>query len=572
MPDRPWCRSRAPRARFGVIVAVALLVIAGVVVSVPAGAQSSAKGVITLTSQDPWVRSSSSPVQLGLIVHSPIAARDLLVHVALYTEPDQSSLASRDEFEATLKGQFAGLNELAPITFSLSSIRSGHGLVDIYVGGSDLSGSIPANTPTDRVFQLPCPARYGGCGGVYPLQVSLQDITTGLSLDSFTTYLIVVPSTIEPQKRLRFSFVVPVGGSVALSPDGAPVVPAKTISQIDNLAREEALSPSVPLTVDLNGQTLLALARSLQHPKLVSKVALGGLDNLVPAPFSNVDPTRLVRAALPSELTAQFLRDDAVFTRVIHLSAAPHVYIATVPVGPLGLATLAGDGITDIVLPQDNLASTSSKQPSSVQWPYTLSAPFQIAGSTVEGVQADAGLAAHLGGISNPVLRAQQLLADLAEIYFDSPGFPHARRRGRHSAVLGPASEIPRCGSAGPRLESHREDGTHHRVLQCCAPGGLPGAALSRVGMLGSSSIPAQPGHLQGIGDPQRGTKGPRGFGRAHLGHPRRLGHNPCSCRRHLAGRDDGTEPAVATVIPGRLCRHDAALSVRTSAFPPVGR
>jgi hypothetical protein len=394
------------------------------------------------------VKSSSAPVQLGLIVHSSVAAKDLLVHVALYTEPDQSSLASRDEFEATLKGQLAGLNELAPITFSLNSIRSGHGLVDIYVGGSDLSGSVPAKTPTDRVFQLPCPARYGGCGGVYPLQVSLQDITTGLSLDSFTTYLIVVPSTVAPQRRLRFSFIVPVGSSIALSPAGVPVVPTKTTAQIDNLAREEALSPGVPLTVDLNGQTLLALARSQQPEKLLSKVALGGLSNLVAAPFSNVDPTRLVRSALQNELTGQFLRDEAVFTRVLHLSKPPHVYVATVPVGPRGLVTLAGVGITDVVLGQDNLESVAGNQPSTVQWPYTLSAPFQIAGSTLEGAQADAGLAAHLDGTANPVLRAQQLLADLAEIYFDSPGYPLERG----VVLVAPQSWVPQVKFLGAVL------------------------------------------------------------------------------------------------------------------------
>jgi len=432
-------------ARVGLTVVTGLLAVGALGLSAPAGAQSTPSGVIAMTSQDPWVTSSSVPVQLGLSVHSPIAAKDLLVHVALYTEPDQSSLASRDEFDATLKGQLAGLNELTPITLSLDSIRNGHGLVDLFVGGSELSGRIPAKTPTDRVFQLPCPARYGGCGGVYPMQVSLQDISTGLSLDSFTTYLIVVPSKVPPQRRLRFSFVVPVGASIALNPAGAPAVPPKTTAQIDDLAREEALSPGVPLTVDLYGQTLLALARSQQHLKLVSTVAYGGLDNLVAGPFSNIDPTRLVRAGLQNDLTGQFLRDGAVFTRVLHLSGTSHVYVATVPVGPRGLATLASEGITEIVLPQDNLESLPGNQPSTVEWPYTLSAPFQIAGSTVEGLQGDPDLAAHLDGTSNPVLRAQQLLADLAEIYFDSPGYPLARG----VALVAPESWVPQVKFLG---------------------------------------------------------------------------------------------------------------------------
>ena len=46
---------------------------------------------------------SNLPVRLGLSVRSPIAAKDLLVDIALYTEPDQSALASRYEFDETLQ-------------------------------------------------------------------------------------------------------------------------------------------------------------------------------------------------------------------------------------------------------------------------------------------------------------------------------------------------------------------------------------------------------------------------------------------------------------------------------------
>ncbi len=441
-----------------VLVAVVVAVCSGSL-SALGGAQTVPGGTIVLTSQDPWVLNSNNPVQMGLRVRSSVPAQDLLVHLAVYTESDQSSLASRDEFDATLRGQFAGLNELAPITFSLNPIRTGHGLVDFYVAGSELSGHIPANTPSDRVFQLPCPPRYGGCGGVYPLQVSLEDISTGLSIDSFTTYLIVVPSKVAPQSRLRFAFVVPVGAALALGTLGQPSVPTATTAEIDILSREEALSPDVPVTVDLYGQTLLALARSRQGLALVSRIALGGLDNLVPAPFSDVDPTTLTRVGLGDDLKSQFVRAEGVFARVLHASGRSDVYIATSPVGPRGLATLASDGITAIVVPQSNLRSLETAQAATVQWPYTLSAPFRIAGSKVEGLQADPGLQSHLDGAADPVLRAQQLLADLAEIYYDSPGYPLARgwlssrpspgTRSRRSSAR-PCADLARARSSRP--------------------------------------------------------------------------------------------------------------------------
>ena len=146
----------------------------------PAAAQPTGNGVITLTSQDPWVQTSSIPIRLGLKVHSSVPASDLLVSVALYTEPDGSALASRDEFDATLAGQFAGLSQLPPATFAAElagkrqrlrrALRRRLGPAWQDPGDKRLAG---------QVFQLPCPQRSGGCDGVYPLQVSLDDTLTG---------------------------------------------------------------------------------------------------------------------------------------------------------------------------------------------------------------------------------------------------------------------------------------------------------------------------------------------------------------------------------------------------------
>jgi hypothetical protein len=429
------------RAVLALVVLVALaLATTSIGFSCPAGAQALPKGAITLTSQDPWVQSSSVPVRLGLSVRSPIPAKDLLVDLALYTEPDQSALASRYEFDATATGQLAGLNQLALITFSLRSITEAHGSADIYVGGTELSGRVPPKVSPNKVFELPCPPRYGGCGGVYPLQVSLVDVLTGqpVTVDSFTTYLIVVPSKIAPQERLRFSFVVPVGAPVALAPAGRPTVSSETISRIETIAHAEASWPEAPLTVDVYGQSLLALARSPDHAKLVDTLA-SERGTIVDGPFSAVNPTRLIRAGLEDDLANQFDRGNKVFAKVLHVSASSRVYIATSPIGVHGLEALAADGISRIVVPESNLQSLPSAGPAAMQWPYTLSAPFRIQGSTVKGLQADPGLAAHLNGSGNSALRAQQLLADLAELYFDSPDY----QQPRGVALVAPQSWAP---------------------------------------------------------------------------------------------------------------------------------
>lgn len=460
MPSASWVTAARsallPLARFAaraasVLIAVVISTIAICQVS-PAGAQAPA-GVITLTSQDLWVQRSNDPMRLGLQVRSAIPAKDLLVSVALYTEPDQSSLASRDEFQATLAGQLAGLIELAPAEFSLQSISHAHGSVKIYVGGSELAGQVPKKiSPNEAVFQLPCPAQAGGCGGVYPLEVSLDDVLTGQPVDSFTTYVIVVPSAVGPATRLRFSFIVPVGASVDLTAGGNPAVPPRTLAEIDTIADAEASWSKLPLTVYLYGQALLALARSPKHARLESTVAYAGLDSLVAGPFTAVDPTRLVRSGLAGDLANQLQRGEAVFSKVLHSAGNPGIYVATTPIGLHALASLAGDGIKYVVIPRANLASVTNGQPATAQWPYTLSAPFDVEGSDVEGLQADPDLAAHLTSAGGPVLRAQQLLADLAEIYFDSPDFQSARG----VALIAPQSWLPKLAFLNAMLSGLR--------------------------------------------------------------------------------------------------------------------
>jgi hypothetical protein len=402
----------------------------------PARAQQSAKGIITLTSQSAWVQRSSIPTRLQVNVRSGIAESDLLVSVALYTEPGGSALASRDEFGSTLKGALAGLSQLSLSTFSLASVRKNGGSIDLYVGGSGLPGRVPSKAPSNEVFHLPCAQ---GCDGVYPLQVSLVDTANGQSVDSFTTYLVVVPSSISSQRRLRFSFVVPLGTSLALSTDGASAVSSRAASAVATVADAEVKWPDAPLSVDLYGQMLLALERDQRYAGLSAALTSRGLDKIVTGTFSNINPTELSRVGLGKEVASQLERSEQIFAKVLYDTNLSHIYVATTPVGKRGLKALTSAGITKVVLPESNLASSPAGRPSVAQWPYTLSAPFRISGSSLEGLQADAGLAAHLSGTTSAALGAQQLLADLAELYFDAPESPSSRG----VVLVAPSSWVP---------------------------------------------------------------------------------------------------------------------------------
>jgi hypothetical protein len=506
-------------------------------------------------------------------VRSPIPAKDLLVDLALYTEPDQSALASRYEFDATATGQLAGLNQLALITFSLRSITEAHGSADIYVGGTELSGRVPPKVSPNKVFELPCPPRYGGCGGVYPLQVSLVDVLTGqpVTVDSFTTYLIVVPSKIAPQERLRFSFVVPVGAPVALAPAGRPTVSSETISRIETIAHAEASWPEAPLTVDVYGQSLLALARSPDHAKLVDTLA-SERGTIVDGPFSAVNPTRLIRAGLEDDLADQFDRGNKVFAKVLHVSASSRVYIATSPIGVHGLEALAADGISRIVVPESNLQSLPSAGPAAMQWPYTLSAPFRIQGSTVKGLQADPGLAAHLNGSGNSALRAQQLLADLAELYFDSPDY----QQPRGVALVAPQSWAPDAGFLSAMLrglasKSHRDDRADRPALPDGPTWTLPAATQRRHRLLGCRSLNPEPdAQCRRVNHFRAGASGTRSACGAFFDHRERHGDDQQPRRRNPVGRDRGNRSQYPPGVPVGTPRHDgqARLGAQLAAGP----
>ena len=70
----------------------------------------------------------------------------------------------------------------------------------------------------------------------------------------------------------------------------------------------------------------------------------------------------------------------------------------------------------------------------------------------MKGLQADDGLESHLTAAGGPVLRAEQLLADLAEIYFDSPDFQSPRG----VALVAPDSWLPKLSFLGAMLRGLR--------------------------------------------------------------------------------------------------------------------
>lgn len=388
----------------------------------PAAATSSPASVLSLSSQTSWVHDSSG-ITLGLALDSGLAPADLDLDVTLY-----SRITSRLTFEDTVNGQLDGLAPLSPLSIPVSSL----------VHGSSSSGTrasvtiqlpvdapgvptvgVPKSVPADQYLHLTC--QQGDCEGVYPLQVSLVDTATSSAVSSFTTHLILVPPSVVPTP-LRFAFVIPVGSTVAFSPSGRPTTGVASLAGLSSIETALSATPGAPLTLAAYPQLLQAMH---QQNGALQRSLLSGLESdvgsgvaeLTDAPYSAVDPAGLVTSGAAGEVTMQFQAGRATLDRLPGSLAGAHPsasYASEYWLGGRALDALEAAGVASAVVPDANVGLPDA-------WSNTVTAPFHVKGSTVELADGDSGLASHLAGPGGSVLRAHQLLADLAEIYFSYP-------------------------------------------------------------------------------------------------------------------------------------------------------
>ena len=133
--------------------------------------------------------SSSIPVRLGLkraLVRPGLGS----VGERRRSTPsrDGSALASRDEFDATLAGQFVrSAADLAPAVLDRRARSTRERLLGAVRRRLRAAGQDPGEELRQvRYSSFPARSDYGGCDGVYPLQVSLVDTLTGLQTLDFS--------------------------------------------------------------------------------------------------------------------------------------------------------------------------------------------------------------------------------------------------------------------------------------------------------------------------------------------------------------------------------------------------
>ncbi len=342
-------------------------------------------------------------------------------------------LGNRSAFDQTLGGSPSGFASSSQ-TVAVSMLPAEQsGAVDLTV-----PVRAGANAPTGSgpfVADLDCAQSYFG---VYPLRIQLVDDSTSAVKGQLVTYIVYTPSA--NQQPLQVALVVPLSlgpGSVTAAAGASPSRPVSEAavselgSLVDSLSAGEG--SRVPVTLQPSPSSLTALAandetRPKTLPAIQQVAASAGRESLC-APFANVDASELASAGLSGEITQQVRAGAQVLSSTIHSncsqgSSESSVWVSGGTLDAQALAALGSLGYTRVIVPQSALSGPSSS--------CNETRLFDLGNTRAASLPAavvDPGITSHLATASrsDPALGAQQVVAELDQIYFDAPNTSEPR-------------------------------------------------------------------------------------------------------------------------------------------------
>jgi hypothetical protein len=380
---------------------------------------------LTLLSQSPFV-TPGGHLDLRLSLGAPAPAGALEVSVTLYDKVHDRSTFEQTEADGPQAARLLDPTQVVPVAAQAQE-------VDLSL---PVSGAAPGSgTATGPALDLGCPPDTGLCPGVYPLEIALGHSGGGTiaRMTTFLTYAEAAAAT-----PLRFALVVPLGTPVGIRSTSDParalraLSPSSVATLTDLVGQLEAHAPAapgggVPVTVEADPRSLQALDaagpaghRAVQGLSALSTVPGG--DEFPAQPYVPIDPGALAGAGLTGEVELQMVA-GADSLRSVGLRTSATTWVSTGPVGSNLAAGLRLAGAGRVVVPDTQVTSDPGRG--------SITQPFGLAlgrGSAVDAAASDSGLAAHFAAHpQDPVLAANQLLADLAFIYSEAPNAAEPR-------------------------------------------------------------------------------------------------------------------------------------------------
>ncbi len=401
-----------------------------------ATSSSTAAPALLLDEQTPWV-APGQQFDLKLRTgHTSVPTSQLGLSVTVY-----NCLTSVSEFDQSVTSSLPSGGQLtstrAPIPLS-SLPTTATGQVDL-----SMPVTVGAATTAPGTFTIQLAASGGGCpspAGVYPVRVELVNLTSGQSTGGFTTHLVYTDAAPGTQ-RLQVALVLPlhatVGPATAPTPHqlvehpSAALAPlsaadaAGVVGTVDSMASRHG---AVPLTLQASPQTIDALQGSSATRATVAQLAAMAADpsdyQFASSPFTPVNASALVAAGLSSELALQISRGTSLLAALTSRPVGDQsatgglgAWITDDTLDNTALDQLQANGYSQVVVPSGSVASPPTN--GSAVEPFTV-VPGR--GPAVTAVAASADLTQRFSGSpGDPVLAAHQLVAELAQIYYEKP-------------------------------------------------------------------------------------------------------------------------------------------------------
>lgn len=474
---------------FAIVIAAALTTVAGQP-SAAAQQQQTPAGSIQLLSQTAWVNPGSDFV-LRLGVDTPMTA-DLELSVSVY-----QAVQNRTQFQSTVAGRVSG----SPIQATSAPLAD----LERDAGGA-VRVVLPVQSPAEAAERSRLRLR---SPGVFPVRVELRQLGGGRVLDRLTTHLVYVPPAIEGP-RLGVSLVVPLHAAPSRTPAGRVAVNRATATALGTVGRVIAETGGADITLLPTPETMEAIVAEAGDPSVVERLREAATGrSVIGGPYVPVDPAELT-GPLAAEAVAQQNLGNETLRRALGTEPASRIAVFDGRVNDQAIAGLRDVQVDQVVVPENALTS--------IPLVVTLAQPFQLRGRQgrlVPAAAADAGLAAHAASGSRAVLGAHHLLADLAVIYFDSPGrvrgvvaalprtwrpdarFAEALLSGVNSSPVLQPMNLDRLFTSVPPLTGRRREPLVRDVAAttAAAAGDLPAGRIrdARARLAAFASIP-QPG------------------------------------------------------------------------------
>lgn len=368
------------------LAVAAILVVSAAVPVAPTAAQHRPAARLALAEQLAWVDGDTFVLRLD--VDRVRAPARLELEVSLH-----GSVSSRSQFTRTLDGDLLG-RTLDRTTTPFEELRF------------DAGGAI--RVPLDASSLRP---------GVYPVRVALVDTDEDDVVASLVTHLLRVADD-DAEFPLNVAWVQPYGAVPALQPAGTVQLSEAVLDDLRTIAAQ--LDTGVPMTVIPTPETIAALETLDGGLTVAALAARLEDDQVVSAPYVNVDVDGLVAAGELDHVRRQRLVGDATLTDTLGLATDNRTWSLAGPVTGTALRALGDLGVSRVVLDESALEPL----PGPVTGGLTLTRPFTVAGAggtRLHGLAVDTDLVAHLTG-RDEVLAAHHLLADLAVLHADLPG------------------------------------------------------------------------------------------------------------------------------------------------------